>query len=279
MEASLMTSKLVFLGLALSLVACGGSSTEHQSGPSTGEGGTAGSSGGTTGGSAGHGGSGAGGSAGNAAAGGSTTTGGSGGSGAEGGAQAGTSGSGGSAGSAANGAVGGTASGATGGSAGKASGGSSGGGGASGHAGAGAGGMSGEGGDAGAGASGAAGTGNNTCGGLAAKMCGTDEVCHWANGSCGAGDQPGECILVGGGLCGVSSPVCGCDGKAYANACRAYGSGTDTTTDTTCARGNGAQGDSCLVDDDCTGGLKCCSLPIGLMQCTTPMGSTCPLTP
>ncbi len=262
-----MTSKLLYVALVLSL-GCSGHSEDHSTSPEGGSGGTAGASSGVGGGSGTSGGSSSGGGSGAGGSGGSPTSGGSGGE--TGGTRA-TGGSGATAG-------GGTAGGGTAGGAGTGSGGRSGTGGTSGHSGSANGGIAGEGGSAEAGASGAAGSASTACGGLAAKMCGTDEVCHWSNGSCGTGDQPGECILVGGTVCGAT-PVCGCDGKAYANACRAYGAGVDTTPDDSCALGNGAQGDTCLVDDDCSGTLKCCSLPIGLMKCTTPMGSMCPLTP
>jgi len=43
--------------------------------------------------------------------------------------------------------------------------------------------------------------------------------------------------------------------------------------------GNGEQGDACVVDDDCSGGLKCCGSPIGVVSCTEPAGGGCPLTP
>jgi hypothetical protein len=116
------------------------------------------------------------------------------------------------------------------------------------------------------------------CGGLSAKACDPGEWCHWANGTCGVGDQPGECVSYGGVACAPGA-VCGCDGRAYTMACRAASNGVDTIGNETCVPGNGALNDPCFVNTDCSGALKCCSSPIGVMSCTTAPGGSCPLTP
>lgn len=268
-----MTTKILCLGLTVGLMlGCGGNSKSSDGGR-THSGGAAGSSAGTSGGR--------------------------GGAGAEAGSNASLGGheAGGSGGRAA---LGGSSSGARGGGAGVATGGTSGAAETSGSAGVGRGGrnqpdggaggvgaagqMSGSSGAAGedtagaAGSSGAAGSDGATCGGIAAKMCAPGQWCHWSNGSCGVGDQPGECFSSGGIAC-APDPACGCDGHAYTMACRAHANGIDTTSDKACVPGDGAPGDACFVDTDCESTLKCCTSPIGLMTCMTTASGTCPLTP
>lgn len=273
-----MTPKLLCFGLTLSVItACGGTSETHDNAP---RGGSAGAraSGGVGGQGIATGGSGDSSAGGGSATGGVAATGGRGGtaSGGKGGSTGGgaTAGEGGT-----SGATSGRSGGGNAGSAGSSTGGSAGTG--AGASAGGAAGNAGGGGEAGAnaGASGDSGGGNETCGGLSAKMCtGVSEVCHWENGSCGTGDQPGVCLQYGGGLCAPGA-ACGCDHKAYTTVCRAYSSGVDTTGDKSCVPGNGAQGDNCFVDADCTSSFLCCSSPIGLMTCTSPTASACPLTP
>lgn len=267
-----MTSKLLFLAVGVTLTfGCGGSSNDRGGTHHGGASGTAGASaaggkGGTgaDGGSSGtQGGHNTGGNAGSATRGGSSSGATGGGAGVGAGGTAGTAGTSSSAG---NGSGGRNRAGTGGGgSAGRANGT----GGAAGEAGGGAAGMS--------GAAGSDGTGT-MCGGLAAKMCDPGQWCHWANGSCGIADQPGECFDSGGVTCAPGS-VCGCDGHAYSMACRAHADGVDTTADKACVPGDGAPGDPCFVDTDCSGTLKCCTSPIGLMTCTSVSGATCPLTP
>jgi len=96
---------------------------------------------------------------------------------------------------------------------------------------------------------------------------------------CGATDETGHCTTQPGGIACVQGYVCGCDGKVYSNLCMAHLSGVDTWAGNECVPGDGMAGDACLVDDDCSGGLKCCSSPIQVISCTAPMGTGCPLTP
>ena len=168
--------------------------------------------------------------------------------------------------------------------------GSGGGAGAGGHAGSGgvggAGGQAGSGGGAGAGghAGGGGGTGGSgkVCGGIAGQTCSALEFCHFANGQCGAGDQPGQCELSGGALC-PQQIVCGCDGHSYSTACAAHANGVDTMSTTSCIPGNGGTGAPCGQDTDCMSGYKCCAtggavgLPIACRQIAA--GGSCPLLP
>ena len=260
-----MTMKILCLGLSVGLtLGCGGSS-KSSDGTRAHSGGAAGT--------------------------GADTSGDRGGAGAEAGSSASlggrdTSGSGGGAAlsGSSSGATGGAASGATGGTSGSAGVGrggrnqaGTGGGGSAGHTSA-SGGGAGEETAGGAGMNGAAGSDGTTCGGLAAKMCDPGQWCHWSNGSCGIGDQPGECFSSGGIACAPGA-ACGCDGHAYTMACRAHANGVDTTSDKTCVPGDGVLGDPCFVDTDCSPTLKCCASPIGLMTCMTAPSGTCPLTP
>jgi hypothetical protein len=126
-------------------------------------------------------------------------------------------------------------------------------------------------------AAGAAGASGMRCGGMEGITCASSEYCDF-NGSCTLGDAEGVCRSTGTETCSAER-VCGCDGKIYTNDCRAHSAGVDVTSSSHCVTGNGAQGAPCVLDDDCTGDLKCCSSPIGIVSCTPAMGNGCPLTP
>jgi hypothetical protein len=202
--------------------------------------------------------------------GGSSAGGAGGGSGGAGGAHDG--GSGGAGGSSAGGAGGG----ATGGTGGGAGGADAGAGGAGGAGGGGTGG-------AGGGAGGAGGNAGR-CGGLAALTCSALEWCDFPNGDCGTGDQFGMCQPFD-STCTTdcSTPVCGCDGKAYCSACQAHAFGrVDTRTGRACIPGNGTAGTPCGVDGDCSSGLKCCHScgAFGCpLACTQVTAGNCPALP
>jgi hypothetical protein len=121
------------------------------------------------------------------------------------------------------------------------------------------------------------GAGGDQCGAGTGMTCDQTHLCLYADGKCGQG-EPGTCELVGGAFCN-NMPVCGCDQTAYASTCRAWANGVDTTKDKSCVPGNGAAGDPCFVDGDCVSAFKCCSSPIGVVSCTTPVNGGCPLTP
>jgi len=246
------------LTLAVPLACSGASESNHSTGGSAGQGGHE---------SSGRGGAGATGAAGTGAHGGGAGTGaaGAGSGGATGGAgHAGAGGSTAGAGAAGNAGVGGSNAGA----------------GAAGNAGvggsnAGAGGMGTTG---AAGESGAAGSGER-CGGRSGMTCDSGQYCKFEGGICDSADEIGTCTTQPAGVTCVQGYVCGCDGKVYSNVCMAHLSGVDIWDGNPCVPGDGMQGDPCLVDDDCSSGLKCCSSPIQVISCTAPMGTGCPLTP
>jgi hypothetical protein len=100
--------------------------------------------------------------------------------------------------------------------------------------------------------------------------------------NCGGADQQGDCKPVEGMLGNCGPAVCGCNGRAYASACRAHLVGVDTIG-RQCIPGNGTAGFACLTDGDCQTGFKCCesggSLNSSLVCKELPAGTACPLVP
>ncbi len=88
------------------------------------------------------------------------------------------------------------------------------------------------------------------CGGLQGLQCEADEFCNFTNGSCGAADQTGICEVLPDACPEIFSPVCGCDGQTYGNACEASAAGVSVASQGEC--------DSIVVRD-CGGllGLQC----------------------
>jgi hypothetical protein len=97
------------------------------------------------------------------------------------------------------------------------------------------------------------------CGGFAGVACSALEWCDFPGDTCGAADQQGRCKPGDGTGCDNTTPVCGCDGSAYASECMAHFRGIDTVSSRSCIPGNGGAGAPCGVDGDCRTGFKCCS--------------------
>ncbi len=70
-----------------------------------------------------------------------------------------------------------------------------------------------------------------TCGGISGAQCDAGLYCSFRDGtalapsSCGHADQTGKCDTKPEVCTENVSPVCGCDGKTYSNACKAHASG------------------------------------------------------
>ena len=75
-----------------------------------------------------------------------------------------------------------------------------------------------------------------TCGGFAGIDCPPNRYCDFPGGTCGNADQLGTCAVIGAGVCGdVYAPVCGCNGKTYANDCMRQAAATSKASDGACS--------------------------------------------
>jgi hypothetical protein len=76
------------------------------------------------------------------------------------------------------------------------------------------------------------------CGGWLGDTCGDDEYCAYVEGQlCGAADASATCEKRPELCQGDYTPVCGCDGETYSNACVAAGAGTGVNHTGACDAG------------------------------------------
>lgn len=99
------------------------------------------------------------------------------------------------------------------------------------------------------------------CGGIARLQCPETHFCDYAEGDCKIVESTGTC-LPRPEMCTMDyTPVCGCDGITYGNACAAHSRGVDVASLGECpAEGSGglAAGASCTQSGpSCGAGLTC----------------------
>jgi hypothetical protein len=73
------------------------------------------------------------------------------------------------------------------------------------------------------------------CGGAVSPGNSGTEYCTYVAGDgCGSTDAEGTCRSRPAECIAMDAPVCGCDGKTYANACEAAKAGTDVSREGAC---------------------------------------------
>jgi hypothetical protein len=103
------------------------------------------------------------------------------------------------------------------------------------------------------------GDGNGVCGGQTGASCGSGMFCNFLLADrCGAGDQTGTCEPIPGVCTQDFTPVCGCDGKTYANACAANAASVSVASPGECP----GLGDACSAVGPSCGSGQFCNFPI-----------------
>jgi hypothetical protein len=120
----------------------------------------------------------------------------------------------------------------------------------------------------------------SSCGGLVGATCATDEYCNFpASAMCGAADQTGTCATKPQICNDLAMPVCGCDGKTYANACYAARAGVSVQSQGACVT-QPPSGKTCggLIGAACAKG-EYCNYPVSARCGAADQTGTCATIP
>ncbi len=100
----------------------------------------------------------------------------------------------------------------------------------------------------------------NVCGGFAGTPCDEGQFCDLPPGLCGGADLPGDCVPIPDICPRLWDPVCGCDGRTYANDCERIRAGVQLDHVGECESPNVCGG---FAGTPCDEG-QFCDLPPGL---------------
>jgi hypothetical protein len=120
------------------------------------------------------------------------------------------------------------------------------------------------------------------CGGDAGDTCASDQFCKRDEGVCSE-DAEGVCTDLPSPCPTTVTPVCGCDGTTYNNACEAHAAGVNVASEGACAGAacGGAAGDTCTDTQFCKTELgvcdenaegECTNIPV---SCSTEVNPVC----
>lgn len=93
-----------------------------------------------------------------------------------------------------------------------------------------------------------------TCGGIGALKCPEGQACKFEFGMCNQPDLAGTCVTVPATCPKQGPPICGCDGKTYANECELLKAGTRPDRRGACGHGEGNSANqvkTCQSNTDC----------------------------